>query len=556
MPESADRPNVILSPEKMTYEVADEVMAHMAVRYRALGFYEFGGRLIRIAEYTPPPSAAVQPLIRRERGAIILVTATPAMLVDRLTREIKFFLPMMVKKAGLAEKQSEFKPVDCPFKVALAILSRVGEWPVPTLRGTIEAPVFCGDGRILSRPGFDEATGLLLNSAVRWLSVPEAPSRSEVNTAVRTIIEPFRQFPYIKEAHLAVHVSAILTGIERRLLPAAPCHVYDAPLQSSGKSLQAECIGLIMSGRAPASTPYSADEEEMRKKLTSTLLAGDAVCVFDNITGWVKSAALAMALTQSMYGDRLLGTNSQPKLPTNALFLLTGNNIQLVGDMPSRAVIARIDPQTEYPQGRTFKIADLRDHVLQQRPQLVGAAITILRAFYKAGRPMPPNFAASRYGEWDRTIRAPIIWTGLSDPYTTQDTINVSDPERSAAAALFAAWHSNFGERALRLAEVIAEAEPPKDHEPDEMQKQLKAALLEVAGEKDDPGKVSLRRLSAWAREHCDRIIEHRCLRKAPGVAHGGSIAWKITEAPADTLFDYAADETLNRFSENGGGPA
>src|SRR4029077_15567636 len=120
-----------------------------------------------------------------------------------------------------------------------------------------------------------------------------------------------------------------------------PLHANDAPHQGSGKSLLADCIALSVTGRNVASMPSSDNEEEMRKKITSVLAKGDLIISIDNINQPLKSDALAMVLTQPTYTDRLLGGNVLPELPTNVLFLATGNNLVFSGDMPTRTIVAR-----------------------------------------------------------------------------------------------------------------------------------------------------------------------------------------------------------------------
>lgn len=60
------------------------------------------------------------------------------------------------------------------------------------------------------------------------------------------------------------------------MLPTAPAFAFDAPVQGSGKTLLAKCVGALMEGRVPDVWPHTAgrDDEETRKRLFTMLRSG------------------------------------------------------------------------------------------------------------------------------------------------------------------------------------------------------------------------------------------------------------------------------------------
>jgi len=207
----------------------------------------------------------------------------------------------------------------------------------------------------------------------------------------------------------------------------------------------------------------------------------------DNITFPLDSADLARALTQSEYQDRLLGVSRMLRLLTNTMWTCTGNNLVFRGDLPSRAVVCRIDPGEERPEERQFLIEDLPDHLRCTRKRLITAALTILRAYQVAGRPRQDIPRWGGFDHWSREIRAPLVWLGLPDPYVTRERVIVNDPERDAALGILALWHEQFGDRAMLVAEVIRETT-----------QELKAQLSVVAASRKDPESVDPRALGTW----------------------------------------------------------
>ncbi len=471
-----NRPLVGLEPGRLAW-VIDEAELHLVATHGRWKLYQRGGALVRIGRANGAEKDA-----RRAAGAPILQAATAPMLLDIFNRAIDW------RRLRAGEPLGAAAPVDCPAKIANLYLARAGQWQLPALTGIVSAPILLDDGSILDRPGFDLATGLYLAGDGEWPRPPAPLSREAVESAVRTLLEPFGEFPFRAEADRSVIVSAILTLVQRRLLFSAPAHAIDAPTQGSGKSLIADCIARIATGLDAPSLSVNRDEDELRKKLVSILMIGDPLVALDNITRSLNSDALASILTQPVYQDRLLGTNTTVRVPTNTLFLVTGNNLTFSGDMPSRIVVSRLEPEVERPEERTFAISNLRDHISRNRRDLVCAALTILQAFFIAGRPSQHLRPFGRFEQWSSEIREAIVWAGLPDPCLTREEVIDADPERDSALAVLSNWHrADLGEIALR--NLIERAEQFAD---------LNAALLDVAADTSRPGQISARRLGAW----------------------------------------------------------
>jgi hypothetical protein len=412
------------------------------------------------------------------------------------------------------------KPADCPARIAATYLARIGERRLPNLVGIVEAPIVRPDGTILKVPGYDEATGLYLCGENDWLAVADALTRADAEAALSELLAPFSEFPFVDEAAQSVLIAGILTAIQRRLLESAPLFAFDAPSQRSGKSLLAESIGLIVTGRKPAATGVARDTDELRKAITSALRENQAIVNLDNITRPLDSADLARALTQSEYADRLLGRNRMLRLPTNLLWTATGNNLSFRGDLPSRALVCRIDAETERPEERIFKIADLPSHLRANRHRLIAAALTILRAYHVAGRPRQQVLPWGGFNQWSREIREPLVWLGLADPCVSRERVIANDPDRDLVAEALRAWYSSFGDRVMLAREVAAAA-----HESDG---ELRQTLLVVAAKRDDSNQIETRRLGVWCSLNSGRVVDG--LRLIPDRTIHRAQGWRVSQ--------------------------
>jgi predicted DNA-binding transcriptional regulator AlpA len=73
------------------------------------------------------------------------------------------------------------------------------------------------------------------------------------------------------------------------------------------KGLLLDCISRIVTGEQFTVATYTDDTEELRKRITSLVLEGDRLVLFDNLVGRFGNAVLDAALTATSWKDRLLG---------------------------------------------------------------------------------------------------------------------------------------------------------------------------------------------------------------------------------------------------------
>src|SRR3954452_4126924 len=100
-----------------------------------------------------------------------------------------------------------------------------------------------------------------------------------------------------------------------------------------GKTLLATIAGYVATGRAPAMMSQADDPESERKRLLAVLLEGAPIVVVDNVERQLRSDAVCRILTEPPFSDRLLGLSKTATAPTNAMFVATGNNIVVAGDL-------------------------------------------------------------------------------------------------------------------------------------------------------------------------------------------------------------------------------
>jgi hypothetical protein len=353
-------------------------------------------------------------------------------------------------------------------------LARLGRPPLPALRGVTESPVLRPDGSILSTPGYDAATRLYYapGPGLEKFHVPERPTRVDAKQAVSLILDVIGQFPYADDGSRANVLAAVLTLFCRSTIGRVPIAAFDKPAMGTGASLLAEAIALAASGRDVAMRSGPKHEDEWRKTITSMLTSGPGVVIFDNVEDVLESEALASVTTSAEWSDRVLGTSVDIRLPTCPVFV-TGNNLIFGRNLARRCYRIRLDAQMSRPEDRTgFKIPNLLNWIKENRGLIVGAALTIARAWHVAGKPKWTGRSKASFEEWTATIGGMLAFAGCPAFLGNEDTLREeTDEERIHWTAFLSAWESVYGlgasvtvskvEEDLQNRNILREALPP-----------------------------------------------------------------------------------------------
>jgi putative DNA primase/helicase len=482
-------------------DAAEKILVEHAPRLKV---FQRSGEVVRIIALTQAQvgRAKKRDKIERQPGTIALLPVEPLALCEIWDRTITW--------RKWSRDGKNLVAANFPLNLAQTYLAR-RQYDLPHLSGVIEAPIVRDDGTILCSPGYDPETELFLHSNDDWSSLRTlTPTPEDAVLAAGALLKPFNQFPFITPAARAVLLAGILTALQRRRLRSAPLITFSAPTQRSGKSMLADAIAILATGREAPAMTFADEPPELRKAITSVLLEGYLITHFDNITKPLDSPDLAKAITQLEYRDRLLGANRTTILPTNMLWIGTGNNLVSKGDLTSRVLEGRINAGMEHPETRSFEIENLPHYLREHRVELVTAALTILRAYHLAGAPKQDVDNWGGFDEWSRQIREPIVWLieiadelhlaehpALDDPCRTREAVLVKDPEREADAEVLHEWHAAFGEGERTTREIIDAAASRSS---------LNQALLVVACDRNGRD-LNSRRFGHWCAHMENRIV-------------------------------------------------
>jgi hypothetical protein len=530
-------PEIIVGTDEA--RVVDEAIAALAM---APEVYARGPELVEIVTDTPATRGVTRsgPRVRIHR------------LPEARVRELLADRARWMATGRDGESLVDAHP---PLWAVKAVMAR-GHYP--TLRQLVavaEAPTMRPDGTILDKAGYDPPTGIFLSPSV-CVSISDRPTRDDAVAACALLADVIAEFPVATDAGRSAWISGVVTVAARPAIDGpTPALIVDATDPGSGKTLVADAGAVIATGRPAPRTTFVADDAEMEKRITAIALEGDPLVLLDNVAGSLGCPSLDAALTGTTWRGRVLGSSAMTaELPLRTVWWATGNRLVIGADLVRRALLIQLEPLCEHPEERTgFRYPRLLEHVREHRSELLGAALTIVRAYVVAGRPDQRLTPMGSYTAWSDLIRSALVWAGLADPCGTIAEIRASDPRADAFRAVIESWPA-APDVPVMVAELLAAATPGTP---------WRAALTEWCPVRGADPLPNARALGFRLRGVRRRVMGGRCVDAGP---HGrGGVPWvlRVTGSPTRPNRDdvttvtmvsrYAWNEEIDKSSNSGG---
>ena len=459
-----------------------------------------------------------------QRGGLIVTVVTDPGTHE--TRVQEMTLPALVRAmSGSAtwerfdSRSENWVRTDPPARHALSLFGATSYLHLPILNGLTRQPYLRPDGSLMTKAGYDSATGIFGVFDERNFAVPSSPTRSQAEEAILLLKELVSEFSFANGPDLSAALAAMISATIRPSLDHAPMFHVRAHMVGSGKSYLCELITAFATPQRGTPTTIPANDEECRKVLLAELLRAAAVIEFDNLTSdLIPHKSLCTALTSEFMSGRILGVSRIATVSTRALFLSSGNNVGPVQDMTRRCITIRLDPSCETPATRSFTRPDLVKDVLSNRGRFISAALTIVRAWIIAGRPKAPYKPLTGYSDWSDLCRQPLLWLGCADPADSVFESMKEDPDRETLARLLNTWYSVFGMTPAMIREAIKRG---SEHNDESIE--LREVLRDIA---DERGEINRKKLGWWIRRHAGRIVDGKRFVRASG--NRSAEAWQI----------------------------
>lgn len=490
--------------------------------------FQRGGQLVFVSWEGESTDTVAKDVIVQFPSGPRIVGMSHATLRERLTEVADW-------KIERTSESGNFRVPEHPPQWSVQAIIDRGSWKgMRKLHALADFPCFVAGGKLLTKNGFDIDTGVYYSpSAPVELTIPPNPTLADAKAALETLAEVVVDFPFLHPHHRSAWLAGLLTPLARFAFRGpSPLFLVEANVPGAGKGMLVETANLIVRGEEAAGLDFPHRSEELEKVVTSILSRGEMVASFDNIEGNLGGAALNRLLTLSIWEGRILGVSITVRVPTICTWWGTGNNVMVVGDTLRRVLSIRLESKMESPEVRdNFKHENLKEWVLQNRPRLLSAALTILKAYFDAGKPNQKLPKWGSYESWSALIRGAIVWAGWKDPFVSQPASrSQGDYIITAMGVLLANWDSikpgSSGLTARQIIEVVEQEKPPEN-----LADIIEAvAILAPSSSKDRSSALGYK-----FRKFSRRNINGKCIVKVG--SHSAIGRWAAQDAEQPDLF-------------------
>ena len=332
----------------------------------------------------------------------------------------------------------EAKPKAPPESLAKTLCAR-GFWPGirPLKRVSLLPPVTLA-GRISDKPGYDAASGAYYLG--EEVNIPKRPTREDALAAMERLFRYVRVVNFREPADRARWLALVLTLATRTAYETCPIWVHRAAQQNSGKTACAHVAYGLLYGRRPEDSDLKDPKEQEWGKAVHGW-SRKALILWDNFDEGrcFGNPKLARIITNPETSDRELGKHSFLDSDfSNSLFLVTGNNITLDGDIAERAIVCSFDRITGHDPDFNPTQSDAFERASATAKRDV---YTIVRAWAVAGCPTQAVKAHQKFPGWSSLVQQAVVWLGLPDPVSDNSELNsdksVSETVLSLLASLY-----------------------------------------------------------------------------------------------------------------------
>jgi hypothetical protein len=386
MPDTGGLPLVIVNGDRRA--LIHTVIGQMQQRWAGQQLFSYGGVMARLRD------ARIEPLDPGAFANWLIETVSP----------YKYTPPG-------AASPGKYEAAWPDTTTMSAMMARGDEFPA--LTRISQTPFIRSDGSVCAKNGFDPETGTMLimgNSGMDRLDIPDSPTQAHAATAASFLLDTWLgDFPFRDESSRANTLALALTPFIRGIVPLVPLAVVSGLQMGVGKNLMADCIAGLVTGTPDiAPMPFMPDDdEENAKKIHSAFREGYTLMCFDEAHK-IGGSSLTRAITAQTYQDRILGVSKMASYPNNVTWIALGNQVQVLADMARRAYFIELWPEAPDPQDRDsswFRIEDPRTWTCENRPELVTAALVMVRAWFAAGQPpRPRGTLMGSFETWDKLM--------------------------------------------------------------------------------------------------------------------------------------------------------
>lgn len=260
--------------------------------------------------------------------------------------------------------------------------------------------------------------------------------------ALAILLDLFADFDFEDDFSQGLAVARLITPYCRGLMgwgTRSPCWFISAEGPRSGKDYLAKMAPMLFEGIASEDAPLDASEDEVKRRITASVIAGLSFIHFGNCRGPLDSPSLESAITSEVWTDRVIGTSETVRMPIESIFSLSYNSSDLGAvslDLRLRSRNIHLVDALDGPDDRNKR--DFRGRNLMReltvdytRTRIVAAIAALLRKWIAEGCPDGPIF--SSFPEWGKIVGGVIMSNFSVDVTKTENRDTLPTPPVTSA---------------------------------------------------------------------------------------------------------------------------
>ena len=356
--------------------------------------------------------------------ATLVVLSTGQFIETGAESWLSNFFVCQTTPAKLDDLPKQFPP---PRKLVENLLRREPTLQAfPWVEHYSRRPVF-DDQFILRGPGWHPEVGILVHSVDIDSILPDnATTEGAVLDRLPTHLRQLlNDFCFTSDADVANAVAVLLTGllVSHFVISGKPVVLLDGNQAGVGKTLLARVISVVLDGVDPQLIHYTPDDEELQKRIVSTLRGSQqSVLVFDNAKLKAGIAISSPTIEANSVAPevslRILGKSENYRRPNDVLWFITMNDTKASPDLVSRGLPIRFSYEGD-PAQRNFDGRDPIDYACEHRQEILGELAGMVVRWNQAGR--PPGHRRHRLARWAELVGGVLCANGLPEGLTNLD---------------------------------------------------------------------------------------------------------------------------------------
>ena len=358
------------------------------------------------------------------------------------------------------ETKESIKAVNPPRDLVRSLLSKK-DLQIPELKGFIETPVFKENGNLVFREGYDQELKKIYRpgKGLESFRSQKKAGTADAELALDYVLsELLIDFPFVDECSRDNYLGLLLTPFVRQMFDGKPpLALINSPKGGTGKTLLVNIFSAITTGRRAELRVFPKKDEEFEKVLTSGLKRGAQYIAFDNVAHKLDSDGLHVALTADVITGRLLGASTDVVVPCDQIFIATGINVVLGGQIPRRCFWIDIDSKEINPETRTgFRKQNVVRWAMDNRAEIINALTTMVYAWINEGKPKWKGSTTGNFDEWARVIGGILSVAGSTQFMAKNESRKLEqNREDMEWGAFLETWHDIFADQPMTSKEVV-----------------------------------------------------------------------------------------------------